>query len=195
MRIFLFTLLSLVLCSSATLAGDADPQSAAQQKKHAPNAFAVKQPLPKDATVYLAGPLFTEAEKQWWKQSKQQIQKALPEARLIWPGESFPLEEIQGWGDQALHHIFARCRDHAASADMIIALLDGPMVDDGTAWEIGYYYALQRGPIFCVRTDFRNSGDTRVSQVNAMVEGSCNAIYPDVASLLADLRANGGMDK
>jgi nucleoside 2-deoxyribosyltransferase len=24
---------------------------------------------------------------------------------------------------------------------MVIAILDGPQVDDGTAWEIGYFYA------------------------------------------------------
>jgi nucleoside 2-deoxyribosyltransferase len=30
---------------------------------------------------------------------------------------------------------------------MVIAVLDGSQVDDGTAWETGYYYALRRGKI------------------------------------------------
>jgi nucleoside 2-deoxyribosyltransferase len=42
---------------------------------------------------------------------------------------------------------------------MVIALLDGSQVDDGTAWEDGYFY---RGKpegtkIIRVRTDFRNA--------------------------------------
>lgn len=35
--------------------------------------------------------------------------------------------------------IFSRCKSHLDDADMVIALLDGPQVDDGTAWEIGYF--------------------------------------------------------
>jgi len=36
-----------------------------------------------------------------------------------------------------------------------------PKVDDGTTWEIGYWYA-KKGPerIFGIRTDFRNAGET-----------------------------------
>jgi hypothetical protein len=35
--------------------------------------------------------------------------------------------------------IFSRCKSNLDDADMVIALLDGPQVDDGTAWEIGYF--------------------------------------------------------
>jgi nucleoside 2-deoxyribosyltransferase len=40
---------------------------------------------------------------------------------------------------------------------MMIALLDGPQVDDGTGWEIGYFYARRRPEqkIIGIRTDFR----------------------------------------
>ncbi len=141
-------------------------------------------PIVRDSVIYLAGPLFTEAERAWWRNTIRQIEQAMPQARPIWPGDLFSNEEISSWGDQAKHRIFARCRDHAAKADMIIALLDGTMVDDGTAWELGYFYALQRGPIYGVRTDFRNGGDTLGACVNAMIEGCCNAIFPDIKSLL-----------
>ena len=45
----------------------------------------------------------------------------------------------------------------ATEHDMVIALLDGPQVDDGAAWEIGHFYS-KRSPeqkIVEIRTDFR----------------------------------------
>ncbi len=66
---------------------------------------------------------------------------------------------------------------------MLIALLDGPQVDDGTAWEIGYYYALRRGRIIGIRTDFRNAGESEGAKVNAMIECTCARIVHSVAEL------------
>jgi nucleoside 2-deoxyribosyltransferase len=45
---------------------------------------------------------------------------------------------------------------------MLIALLDGSQVDDGTAWEIGYFYAkrLPEQKIIGIRTDFRRVGES-----------------------------------
>lgn len=46
--------------------------------------------------------------------------------------------------------------------------MDGPQVDDGTAWEIGYFY--QRGlleqKIIGIRTDFRRAGECEGAAVN-----------------------------
>ncbi len=60
-------------------------------------------------------------------------------------------------------------------------------MDDGTAWEIGYYYGLRRdrSRIIGVRTDFRNAGEAKNSVVNAMVECSCSGIARSAAELLA----------
>ena len=60
----------------------------------------------------------------------------------------------------------------------MIALLDGPQVDDGTAWEIGYFYA-RRSPeqkIIGIRTDFRRAGESEGAVVNPMMEGACDRI-------------------
>jgi len=51
-------------------------------------------------------------------------------------------------------------------------------VDDGTAWEIGYFYA-KRSPekkIVGIGTDFRRAGASEGAIVNAMIEGSCDRI-------------------
>jgi nucleoside 2-deoxyribosyltransferase len=45
-------------------------------------------------------------------------------------------------------------------SDVEFALLNGSQVDDGTAWEIGYFYAKKspEGKIIGTRADFRRTG-------------------------------------
>jgi nucleoside 2-deoxyribosyltransferase len=87
-------------------------------------------------------------------------------------------EEIDHLGTAAKHEIFSRCESHLDDADMVIALLDGSQVDDGTAWEIGYFYA-KKSPgqkIIGIRTDFRRAGESEGAVVGAMIECSCDRI-------------------
>ena len=51
----------------------------------------------------------------------------------------------------------------------VLAFLDGPDVDSGTAAEIGYAAALHK-PIVGIRSDFRVSGDNEATVVNLQVE-------------------------
>ena len=69
----------------------------------------------------------------------------------------------------------------------MIALLDGSQVDDGTAWEIGYFSA-RKSPeqkIIGVRTDFRRAGESSGAVVNAMIEVACDFIVKSTKGLLA----------
>ena len=54
-------------------------------------------------------------------------------------------------------------------SDIIIAVLDGPDVDSGTAAEIGYASAFKK-PVFGYRGDFRLSADNEGGIVNLQVE-------------------------
>jgi uncharacterized protein (DUF952 family)/nucleoside 2-deoxyribosyltransferase len=62
----------------------------------------------------------------------------------------------------------------AANAELIrraaavLAVLDGPDVDSGTAAEIGYASGLER-PIVGLRTDFRMAGDNAAAPINLQV--------------------------
>jgi len=140
--------------------------------------------------IYLAGPLFTEAERQWHRGIKLRIEALLKrrgiEAKVIWPYELLTEEEIHVLGHRAKEKIFTLCRRELLRADMLVALLDGPQVDDGTAWEIGCFHALRQGraPILGVRTDFRRAGETEDSRVNAMIEMSCDTIAGSGEELL-----------
>ena len=68
----------------------------------------------------------------------------------------------------------------------MIALLDGSQVDDGTAWEIVYFYA-KKSPeqkIIGIRTDFRRAGESEGAVVNAMIERACDWIVRSTKGLL-----------
>lgn len=143
--------------------------------------------------IYQAGPLFTEAEQDWHRKAKAAMEEALAAAsilaRISWPGEFFSAEEIRAWGPMAKHHIFNRCMEDLRSAQLVVALLDGVQVDDGTAFEMGAFHALEQGPILGVRTDFRNAGDTDDSCINVMLECSCKTVYRSLNALTEGLVA------
>jgi hypothetical protein len=108
---------------------------------------------------------------------------------IIFPYDLITQEEINSLGANAKREIFSRCKSHLDRADMVIALLDGSQVDDGAAWEIGFFY---RGKpygakIIGVRTDFRNVGESAGAVVNAMVECACDRIALPSEELLTIL--------
>ncbi|MHC1744555.1 MAG: nucleoside 2-deoxyribosyltransferase [Syntrophobacteraceae bacterium] len=140
--------------------------------------------------IYLAGPLFSEAERAWLSSTRARIDSLARErckdVTVIWPYELITKSEIDDLGPRAMEEIFRRCREALKEADLVVALLDGPQVDDGTAWELGYFYALHPGEakIIGVRTDFRKAGEAEASVVNAMIEGSCSRIVHTSEHLL-----------
>ena len=137
--------------------------------------------------LYLAGPLFTEAEQNWLKALQRELE-ALGYA-VLWPYELFDQEEVNTWGEATARKLMEGCRDALLSCDMVVALLDGTQVDDGTAWEIGY--ACARGlPVVGIRTDARYGGETRDGKVNAMIAGSCHALCGSRKELVDTLLRN-----
>jgi len=147
----------------------------------------------KPLIIYLAGPLFTQAEQQWLKTLQQSLQsfgdRAGRPLEVVWPYELFTQQELAAWGGRAKHEIFNLCKQHLDRADMVIALLDGSQVDDGTAWELGYFFARfpERRPIIGIRTDFRNAGDVPHALVNLMLDCSCTIIVRSVEELMGTI--------
>ncbi len=134
--------------------------------------------------IYLGGPLFTEAERAWLTALKRQIEKSGRDTVVIWPWELFAPGEVESLGCDASKEIFRRCRDALDQCDTVVALLDGPMVDDGTAWEIGYAYARQKR-IIGIRTDIRRGGECDGARVNAMIEHACMEVVNSIDKLLS----------
>ncbi|HEY6053812.1 MAG TPA: nucleoside 2-deoxyribosyltransferase, partial [Gaiellaceae bacterium] len=82
--------------------------------------------------VYFAGPLFTPYERAFIDECA---------ARLRAEGfEVFvPHEQAIATDGLSADEIFRRDAEAVAAADVLVALLDGPSVDDGTACEIGLF--------------------------------------------------------
>lgn len=113
------------------------------------------------------------------------------EAEVLWPWEFIDSHELLALGDQAGRKIFQACLSNLQDADMLIALLDGPQVDDGTAWEIGFFYRNRQGdrqPLIGIRTDIRNSGETPGAKTNAMIEHACDHIATNIQEVMDYLK-------
>ena len=115
--------------------------------------------------IYMAGPLFTLAERNHNAALAAAIERLLPEAECVLPqarAEAL-LPDLQ--------KIARDCAEQAATCDVTVACLDGPDADSGTAMEVvhaGHYGRLVVG----YRTDFRGS---ETDGLNAMVRHALNA--------------------
>ncbi|MCS6813939.1 MAG: nucleoside 2-deoxyribosyltransferase [Cyanobacteria bacterium] len=111
--------------------------------------------------IYLAGPLFTQAEITFNRWLAAQLRSAGYTIYL-------PQEECSGVTDP--QELFAICMKGLDRATLAIVILDGADADSGSCFEMGYAYG--RGlPIIGLRTDFRGSGEHM--GVNLMLTHSC----------------------
>ena len=136
--------------------------------------------------IYQAGPLFTQPEQTWHRATRQRFIDAGFDT--LWPGDLLSQADIDAWGADAPRKICETDRQALETCDVVVALLDGVQVDDGTAWEIGYAFA-RNIPVIGIRTDCRQAGETAYSRVNAMIEGSCIAIVRTFEETLQVLSA------
>jgi nucleoside 2-deoxyribosyltransferase len=105
--------------------------------------------------IYLAGPLFSPAERAFLADCARVFRAAGIDCFV-------PHEHEFALGTLNAASVFAvDCGEGIAKANALVAWLDGPMVDDGTACEIGIFYGLmqQRVPwrkgIIGLSTDMR----------------------------------------
>ncbi|MBU3967108.1 MAG: nucleoside 2-deoxyribosyltransferase [Euryarchaeota archaeon] len=115
-------------------------------------------------TVYLAAPLFSEAELDFNRMLRDEIKSSGFNVFL-------PQEDSNNVKDRDDRQSIIFSKNEAAidKSDIIVAVVDGADVDSGTAWEIGYAYARGK-PILGLRTDFRTLGIE--GTVNLMIERS-----------------------
>ena len=92
--------------------------------------------------VYFAGPLFTTPERTWNAEVASALRAAGHEVFL--PQEKEPGKDGRG--------IFAADVAAIDWADGLVAIMDGPDPDSGTAWEVGYAFGTRK-PVVLVRTD------------------------------------------
>jgi len=138
--------------------------------------------------IYLAGPLFTPAE-------RRQLDEIA--ARLRDEGfEVFvPHEQALALDDTPADVIFTKDWDGLYGADAVLAILDGPQTDDGTACEIGIFYTLmlwneKKKGIVGLLTDLRATRGGEGHGLNLFVGGCVQAggaIVDDLDAAVAQL--------
>lgn len=132
--------------------------------------------------VYLAGPLFTDAERLFNAALAERLRAAGHEVFL--PQEAVPQDESPGYPAR----IFEADLRGLHWANAVVAVCDGPIVDDGTAWEIGHACARQV-PVIGLRTDNRIVGPEE--RVNLMIQQSVRWLVTTVDEVVAKLRELG----
>jgi len=137
--------------------------------------------------LYVAGPLFTQAERAW----NLRLAEILSEAgHLVF----LPQAEVQAIATLDADAIFGVDVDGVRSADAVVAILDGADPDSGTSFECGLAFALGI-PIVIARTDFRAGGDAlprqKLATVNLMLAQAAAAVVAvtDPGASLEDLAA------
>ena len=144
--------------------------------------------------VYLAGPLFTPYERSF-------IDECATRLRAEGIDVFVPHENALAAGDISAATIFAKDWQGLSEANAVVAVLDGPMVDDGTACEIGMFAELVRSDseryrgIVAIATDLRLERCRRQGVVgggmNLFVGGaieSCGKIVHAIDEVVAALR-------
>ena len=144
--------------------------------------------------LYVAGPLFSEAERAWLDDLAARLRTEGFECFV--PHENFP--EL---ADVTLEEVYRIDSEGLRSSNALVAWLDGPMVDDGTACEIGMFAELVRSGgehyrgIVAITTDIRlerrRAGNVVGGGMNLFVGGaieSCGRICHTVDEAVAALR-------
>lgn len=116
--------------------------------------------------LYFAGPLFSGAERDWNARLAAGLRDGGHDVFL-------PQEKEAGLDGARIFSADVRGIDWA---DALVAIMDGPDPDAGTAWEVGYAYG--KKPIVLVRTDIR---------IEAGSSGPYNPMLTGAATVRLDL--------
>jgi nucleoside 2-deoxyribosyltransferase/predicted secreted protein len=131
--------------------------------------------------VYLAAPLFSEAERIFNASVASLLRSNLFDVHL--PQEAGDDSDTRDIREQ--ERLFLFNKTALEDSDFIVAIIDGADADSGTAWEMGYAFA-QGKPVIALRTDFRRVGHHE--QVNLMLEQS-SEVVGSTEELLTALRS------
>ena len=115
--------------------------------------------------VYFASPLFNEMELQFNAQLAQRIRERYPEINLFLPQEQSEINDKSNYADSKL--IAQVDTDAVLKSQLLIAVLDGLVVDPGVASEIGVAYQASI-PIIGLYSDTRQAGADNPEKIEAL---------------------------
>ena len=133
-------------------------------------------------TVYVAAPLFSQAELAFNRQIKHELSKSF---RVFLPQDDGDLMgNLLRCGlsvREAIRKVVAQDVVAVRNCDAVLIVLDGRGIDEGAAFELGVAFALQK---VCIglQTDVRRLA---AFGNNPMIEGSVEKIFPAISEAVA----------
>ncbi len=129
--------------------------------------------------AYIAGPLFCTFERDFLEKITSLCEAHGFETFL--PHRDAELIEGENHSRENLEEVFHADKKGIDDADIIIAVLSGPDIDAGTAWEIGYAYAHEKKIIGVV-------DDLRLKQSMSLMVAHTALLVFSLEELDAELR-------
>lgn len=128
--------------------------------------------------AYVAGPLFDDGER-WWIET---VERVVVECGF----DTFlPHRDNPDKTADNANLIFGNNMSAVDRCDLVVASLNGLITDDGTAWELGYSFALGKYQIG-LYTDWRSRFPDEV--VNLMIGESVDVLVRSLDELSAALQ-------
>jgi len=135
--------------------------------------------------IFIAGPLFSQAEREFNLKVDEHLRKHGFETFLPQRDVGKLDELIAKRGKRAYRTIYEQDLRGLERADVVAAILDGPDVDSGTAFEIGYACAKGK-PVIGLKTDMRVFA--KDEELNNMIMQGIRALARNLEELVAELK-------
>lgn len=117
--------------------------------------------------LYFASPLFSDMERFYNDYLVKKIRAKHPELKVYLPQEQGDINDKESYADSKM--IAKYDTDALLASQLVLAVLDGPIIDVGVASEIGVAY--QAGiPVLGLYTDSRQQGAGNVDKIAALNE-------------------------
>lgn len=114
---------------------------------------------------YFASPLFSDMERLYNDYLVKKIRSSYPELTLYVPQEQGDINDKEQYADSTM--IALADTNALLKSQLMLAILDGPVIDVGVASEIGVAY--QAGiPILALFSDSRQQGATHPEKLKAL---------------------------
>lgn len=116
--------------------------------------------------IYFGAPLFSVGEQLFNKQVVKELREEFgDEVEIYLPQENEAINDKSGYADSKM--IALADTQYLDEADILIAVLDGAVIDPGLASEIGYAYAMRKS-IIGLYTDVRQGTFGNQLKINAL---------------------------
>jgi len=135
--------------------------------------------------VFIAGPLFSQAEREFNLKVEAELLRNGFETFLPQRDVGMLDELIATEGKRAYRTIFDRDLKGLDQADAVVAILDGLDVDSGTAFEVGYAFARGK-PVIGLKTDMRVFA--KEEEVNNMLAQGVKALAKNIDEVISNLK-------